>query len=194
MDTEMHGLTKALVKKILEHATAFDWTLQGFGMLRTYITPEIRLHIWDDRYKVDNVSTLHTHPWHFHSDVIAGVVEQYRYSVLPNENDKDTWVQGEILCGEGGGETGKKDLVRLLREGREVYLAGESYRQSAHEIHDSQPVNGTVTIIRREFLDDADHAFVYYREADGWVTAEPRMATDDEVLEICGYSLERWFA
>lgn len=38
-----------------------------------------------------------------------------------------------------------------------------------------------MTLVRREFLPDTEHAHVFFKESDGWVSAEPRAATTDEV-------------
>lgn len=189
-------INKALVRKILEHPFGFEWSLQGFGMLRLYLEPEIRLHVWDSRFTVESVSQTHTHPWNFHSTVVAGVVRNTRYHEV--DSHKATGARTKalrrqtILCGVGGGLEGDPEDVELWAEPVEVYGAGHSYTQRAHEIHVSEPYDGTVTIIRREFLDDQDHAYVYF---DGdWVSAEPRPASNLEVAQITEYALKRWFA
>lgn len=184
-----------LVKAILEHPGDFEWSLQGFGMMRTYLAPEVRLHVWDSRYRVDGVTDMHTHPWHFHSEVIVGHVINTRY-VHTMRDDKHAmrYRQKEILCGVGGHETGRENNVLLMRDSPEIIIAGQTYTQLAHEIHSSAPADGTVTIITREFLDDADHAFVYALEGSDWVSAEPRPATAEEVKEICSSALRAWFS
>jgi hypothetical protein len=184
---------QVLVKAILEHPGGFDWSLQGFGMLRTYLTPEIRLHVWDSRYKVENVSTLHTHPWHFHSYVVAGYVVNQRFIKGDEWRSPANYREQEILCGPGGHETDKSSNVFLWQGVKERYGEGDSYTQKAHEIHESTPEDGTVTIVRREFLEDADHAFVYIPIGEEWVSAEPRKAKKAEVQDICQYALTAWF-
>lgn len=184
-----------LIKAILEHPGDFEWSLQGFGMMRLYLAPEVRLHVWDSRYRVDGVTDMHTHPWHFHSEVIAGEVVNTRYcQTTLADGSGDHYRQKEILCGVGGHETGREQRVALVRDPPEEIIAGQTYTQLAHEIHSSAPADGTVTIITRAFLDDVDHAFVYAREGSDWVSAEPRPATAQEVKEITQRALEIWFA
>jgi hypothetical protein len=193
------SLVKPLVKSILEHPHDREWSLQGFGMLRTYLAPELRLHVWDARSKVPFVSEIHTHPWNFHSYVVAGLVYNIRYErklfgVKFVMGDEGPFREQEILCGEGGHETDKEaELVLLRPDPTEIVREGEQYTQRAHEIHRSQPEDGTVTIIEREFLDDADHAFVYVPRDNDWVSAEPRPATPNEVEAITRNALSRWF-
>ena len=188
-------ITKGLVRHLLEHPETVDWTLQGFGMLRCYLEPELRLHVWDSRFKAAEVSELHTHPWHFYSLVVAGRVRNYRFV----ESDGTSQETGgaiprrrqTIRCGEGGGLVGEPVDVFLTEQPTEIYVQGNVYTQLAQEIHRSVPEDGTVTIIEREFLDDTEHAYVYFQGE--WVTAEPRAATPTEVETILSASLERWF-
>lgn len=185
------NITPALVKMILLNHRHFEWTLQGFGMLRTYIGKELRLHVWDSRFQVDDVTQMHTHPWNFRSLVVAGQVENVRYVERPEWQAFDRY---EILCGEGGHITSEPEQVYLSAEPPEIYAAGHVYSQEANEIHSSHPLDGTVTLIYREFLDDEDHAYVYCEQGKEWISAEPRAATPAEVGAICQNALERWFA
>lgn len=57
-----HKITKLFVKTILSNPENFKWSIQGLGMLRVYLSDEVRLHIWDSRFKVPGVSPLHNHP------------------------------------------------------------------------------------------------------------------------------------
>lgn len=179
---------KGLVQRILEKPFQYEWTKQGLGMLRTYIAPEIRLHVWDHRLKFHNVSELHTHPWNFHSVVVAGKVINQRY--VESDDGRDILRQ-TIKCGEGGGLVGNPEVVKLTSGMRESYVEGDIYLQNAAEIHRSAPLDGTVTIIHREFLDDTEHAYVYFE--DDWVTAEPSPAGGVERDDVCARALERWF-
>jgi hypothetical protein len=191
--------TKQLTKAILEHADSFDWTLQGLGMLRTYLSLEVRLHVWHSGFKFKEgdqiASELHTHPWNFHSLVVAGRVRNYRFlevagtslgtgQAIPRKRQT-------IRCGEGGGLIGDPVDVFLAEQPTETFEEGETYTQKAEEIHRSLPDDGTVTIIEREFLDDTEHAFVYFRGE--WISAEPRPATPEEVAEITGFALQTRF-
>lgn len=192
-----HSLVKPLVRSIIEHPFDHEWSLQGFGMLRTYLdSKDLRLHIWDSRFKVADVSELHTHPWNFHSYVVSGEVKNRRYTKNPADSiligiaEAGVYREQEILCGEGGHETDRSREVALVPGRLERVFENDHYSQLAHEIHRSEPVDGTVTIIAREFLDDDDHAFVYVPQDQEWVSAEPRPATREEVGEICAKAFE----
>jgi thymidylate synthase (FAD) len=41
----MRLAVNALVRKVLENPDRFDWQIQGLGMLRTYLSREVRLHL-----------------------------------------------------------------------------------------------------------------------------------------------------
>jgi hypothetical protein len=185
-------LTKLLVKAILQKATDYKWSIQGLGMLRLYLSDDLRLHVWDDRYRVKNVSVLHTHPWAFDSVVVAGRIHQYRYEEVKLGEGLGYWVT-TIKCGEGGGVTGEKEPVNLKRGPLETFHEGSAYRQWAHEIHESFPENGTVTLVTRHFQQDKDHARVFWPSGE-WVSAEPRTATRTEIMAIASNALERWFS
>lgn len=182
---------RRLAEQILEDPTRYEWSLQGFGMLRFYITQEIRLHIWDSRYRVGNVSGIHTHPWHFTSTVLAGQIEQYRYHRYHTAHGLSGFDEYVIRAGEGGGLEGIPTPVLLRRSPLEIVKAGDHYKQRAEEIHLSQPVDGTVTIVFRELADpkDADHAYVYVPAGEEWVSAEPRVATEKEIFDIAARAL-----
>lgn len=189
--------TKLLVKKILEKPLGHDWSIQGFGMLRLYLADELRMHIWNSKKMVEDVSLIHTHPWDFVSEVVVGQITNVRYTEsTPGTPFSLKHQYAKIRCGVGGGiakgelqaERGEKWLVA---QDREIYSIGETYTQSANEIHRSEPKDGTVTIVRRYFKSDPDHAYVFWDHGD-WVSAEPRKATDEEVLFFCNEAL-KWF-
>lgn len=183
-------MKKLLVKKILQNPLNYNWSIQGLGMLRLYLSDEVRLHVWDSRYTIRNVSVLHTHPWDFESEVIVGAVEQKRYK----ESETGAPFHFSILkCGEGGCLVSESHRVNLIEFPVESYSEGRSYTQVADEIHESFPVTGTVSIVTRKFREDRDHAKVYWRYGEEWVSAEPRIATCAEIMEITRKSLDLWF-
>ncbi len=163
--------------------------------MRLYLDEIRRLHIWDSSLKVPNVSEMHTHPWNFRSHVVAGIVQNEKFvyadRVSP-ERGAMLYNRQRIFCGVGGGLEGEPDKVLLASTGLHTYVERETYREEAYEIHVSRPQDGTVTIVRREFLDDSDHAYVYWYEGD-WVSAEPRPATIREIGKVTENALEQWF-
>jgi len=185
--------TKETVKFILQNANRFEWSLQGLGMLRLYLSKELRLHIWDDRYKVPNVSEVHSHPWTFRSTIIAGVMYEYRYT--PNSQIGYNYSGVLIQCGENSCIKEKLPGLRLHNE-KKFYHEGEDYELAHDVLHSSHALSGTVTLVRRFFREDTEHAKVYwpvFGTDPGWVDAKPRKATPKEIKAIVGNALERHF-
>lgn len=186
-----HEELETLLMNPLEH----EWTIQGLGMLRTYLDPEktLRLHVWADLARYDNVSELHTHPWDMKSDILIGSIRQHRYVPALDPDLFPTHRCQKILCGEGGGLCGIPTFAHLREMLPETYSAGDSYRQLWWEIHRSDPMDGTVTLVERQFTADPDHAYVFWPHGEEWVTAEPRPATEEETKDICDNALDLWF-
>jgi hypothetical protein len=160
-------------------------------MLRLYLSTETRLHVWDTRFAVPDVSTIHNHPWSFESYIVAGAIKQRRYIVSP---DGKPFNVSTILAGPGGGLRTAPQPVKLEAQDLEVYGEGDSYTQTTDEIHWSMPEDGTVTLVTRRFVKaDRDHARVFWPAGADWVSAEPRPATSREIHEIMSRALERWF-
>ena len=98
-------LIQELVRLILVNANKFEWTLQGFGMLRLHLSGGVRLNIWDSRFRVPGVSTLHSHPWWFTSLIVSGSLANVRYMETIGGM---AFSSAEIKPGPGGGL--RKDL------------------------------------------------------------------------------------
>jgi hypothetical protein len=191
------------VKRILQDPLAENrrWTLQGFGMLRLYVSDDEvwRLHLWDSDMSVEDVSAVHDHPWDLTSTVISGHLMNQRFTHVTNPqahlNDVralcEVWRAQQIRTGEGGHPLGPPEHWYLQRQPLESYRADESYHQDAPEIHESIPTPGTVTLVKRTFSRPRDIATSCYRTAH-WVSAEPRPATDKEVMHFANLALARW--
>lgn len=180
------------IKALLRHADEFEWSLQGFGMFRTYFAEEFRVHLWDLRFAAPGVSTVHTHPWHFKSTVVAGRLRNVIYGRW-NAGETTHHMQ-KILCGPGGGLVDEPYNVRLEVRTEREYLGGTSYMQRATDLHETIPEQGTVTTVTRNFLPDTEHAYVCWPLGTEWGTAEPRPATREEIRTAAAYALERWFS
>ncbi len=197
-----HTLIKRLVQSILENPLKYEWTIQGFGMLRMYLpgSENIRMHIWDSRYRVPDVSDIHTHPWNFESYVVVGEVVNYRYH--ENKSTREGvlgpgnrhWKQ-DIHCGTGGCVVGKPQLTVLGQGVINQVIEGQTYHQNYKEIHKSVPQDGTITLVKRTVQSgqSVDMAHVFWRENEQWVTAEPKPADWNTVTDITQHSLNRWF-
>lgn len=185
---------RPLVKLILEQATSFAWELKGLGLMRTYLSDDLKLHVWDKQSQIDNVSMTHEHPWSFESLIVAGCLKQYRlqrYShwVLGSEPFESSIVQ----CGPGGRLLTDVDLCHLHRGQLETYHEGQGYKQDSREIHQSLPEDGTVTLVRRISYQPARAARVYWPANEEWVSSEPIMATPEKIRRIADNTLRTWF-
>jgi len=174
---------RALIRFILENPPAAGWSVQGFGMLRLYLGSDrvYRLHIWDDRLRVPEVTTIHDHPWDLESQVICGAIENTRFAVVDPSGVYPRFRQQKILCGENAHTISEPILVGLRSQSGERILPGQSYSQFRDEVHSTAYARGTVTLVRRTFHADRDHARVFYPAGERWVDAAPREATVDEI-------------
>jgi hypothetical protein len=206
MSVDATMFARPFVLDVLKHCMDYEWSLQGFGMLRAYVTKELRLHVWDSRYKVDNVTMVHDHPWDFVSYVASGKIVNTMYVVHPYKvTDEQAWrlrkpfLKAQIVCGTGGGNDpatlrSRGEKVWLMPLSPETYVEGYTYKQAASEVHHTSYDDGTVTLVRRKFLPDTEHAHVFFNADEDWVSAEPRAATPDEVSSICAKALVSWRA
>src|SRR5690348_1365077 len=90
------SIQAALVRSILERWNAYEWTVQGFGMVRTKIANVGRIHVWDSRVRVALVSDIHAHPWELRSTVISGELINQRFNVRSKGEDGIPYVESTI--------------------------------------------------------------------------------------------------
>lgn len=184
-----------------------EWSVQGMGMLRRYLEVEEpvpgqtrRIHVWDSRLQVPDVSLMHTHPWDMQSQVFFGYLRNERYEYVDIEpdayaGDARWYYRQDLRPGEGGGLLSKPVKVRLrLAKVDDVYAGGPAYTQTKNEIHVSRPDDGCVTIVDRIVPEgsDPDHAYTFWpyeNGEDGWVDAFPRPASQAEVIFITTQAL-----
>lgn len=183
----MQQISRDLVEFILSNSHSFKWSIQGFGMLRLYLPGDARLNVWDSRYRVNNVSLMHNHPWNFDSVVVSGCLRNIRYRLKSGSTMYHT---GRIQPGPGGGLLEQLPDTPLIALSAEKYEAGSVYRQEADEIHVSDPEDGTITINYRERV-QPDQALVFWPTGEEWVSAEPRPAVSDEVESITSLALRK---
>ncbi len=190
-DTETRfNITRSLVENILRNAHNYRWTLQGFGMLRTYLPGDVRLAVWHSDFRVPNVSLIHDHPWDFNSQVIAGELHNQRYV---ETNDGRRMMCRTIKPGVGLKMIAEDTPAMLSKKSTELYLAGETYYQKHNEIHESLPEDGTVTIVSRKRAGE-DIARVFYPRGEEWVSGEPHDANLGTITAMTRYALDRWFS
>ncbi len=189
-------ILRASIRKMLQNPYIFEWTLQGFGMLRCYIPgpvydKQFRLNVWDHKLATPSVSTVHDHPWHFKSWIINGNFTNVRFV-----EDHFPGVPFEYRVIKTGIDGTPQDDTRLRMNLRmlepEHYSTGDVYEQKAEEIHNSIPARGTVTLNARIRIGDGEHARVFWPADTDWVDAKPRPAARREIGAACALAQESW--
>lgn len=183
---------RAMTHFILRNATAFEWRLQGMGMLQLRLTSDMRLHIWDDRFAVPNVSMIHDHlQWGLHSTIISGELRNVRYADKKYMEYGEPYDYAVFEAGEGA-HMAKPPECRWLAVIDSIrYRPGESYVQQPEEIHETKAERGTVTIMS-QFRTGSSQARIFWPRGTEWVSAEPRRATPGEITSIAENALENW--
>lgn len=191
------NIQAALVRAILEKWSAYEWTVQGFGFVRTKIANVGRIHVWDSSLRTPNVSDLHTHPWPLHSTIISGELLNVRYSVL-GDGDTDgrlptiPHVHSRLKTGEGGGLVGDQYDVELMVKIPEHYLPGDTYEQAPDEVHRTIAQDGTVTLLTRPQGPPLEEASVFWRRGSHWVSAEPCSIIGRPLQSVIDRALAAW--
>lgn len=186
---------RALVKDAVSVGNGRRWTVQGFGMLRTYLPfgpnpKRFRLNVWNPALAVPGVSVIHDHPWDFTSWIINGNFRNIRF--VEDYHNGDPFKFMTIKCGEDGCAMSPPSSIRLRSLPCEHYVAGDIYHQDGAEVHASAYDAGTVTLNDR--VGDTEHARVFWSdEPKGyWVDAKPREATLGEVQSTMALALSKW--
>lgn len=191
MKIDFDKFGKNEVHQIFNEMDKFEWSIQGFGFMRTYLDDDEihRLHIWTNEYRVKNVSDIHDHPWDFESKIIAGVLINNRYKVTPDKFG--SYKQQKIRPGAAkmlGEPTGcSLDVLQ-----KETYFEGGRYSQKATEVHRTELYGSAISIIKRDFIGDREQALSYYKADEKWVDAKPRPATRKEAWNIICESYKRF--
>ncbi len=181
-----------LVKFVLSNAILFPWTVSGLGMMRTYITETMKIHVWHSSLLVENVTLHHNHPWAFESTVIAGKVMDSTFTL------HDDVVEMGHIYREVTLDVGKPGGNNMIDEGRHVWLVadepttlnpGDSYKHKPEDIHFVNFVDGSVTLIDKHMGDVEDHAKVYVPTGEKWVDAKPRKATPSQAEYVARIAL-----
>jgi hypothetical protein len=179
---------RTMARFILINAWRFEWSLQGLGMLRLHIEgSNSRLHVWDRRFAYPGASPMHDHQqWALSSTILSGQITNFRYV---EREDGEAYLYHTIKAGYGCYAKHDPLPIRLARLAPEHYFPGEAYSQRPEEIHETVPVDGTVTLMRKTPTADSEAARVFWPANEKWGTAEPRKAIDSEVQAITQYAL-----
>lgn len=186
------GIRAALVRSILEQWQSYEWTMQGFGFIRTKLANVGRIHVWDSSLAVPRVSTIHTHPWPLCSTIISGELINCRFE--ESEHGDLPYLRSRLTTGEGGGLIGDPEPVMLVRREPESYTAGSRYMQLPTEIHRTLAQDGTVTLLERPQGPPLEEALTFWPQGTAWVSAEPQRIERWQIESVITYALARWSA
>jgi hypothetical protein len=179
------------VRTILERAEAYEWSVQGFGLLRLYLRDDARLHIWDPELAYDNVSVIHDHSWDLESTIVVGRMTNIRYE--ETQGPGDPYHKQSVVTGYKAHLLKEPENVVLEEYQPVIYIPGDVYSQKAAEIHQSVPDPYTVTFMKRK-ADIDGVANLYWPYGTSWGTAKPRKATEEEVFRASLRVLEKHYA
>lgn len=181
-----------LIHDRIMHPLDYEWRSHGIGMLRTYLdhARTVRLNCWHHALVNPGISTMHTHPWTLRSTIIAGRLSNVRWErVKPGDAGAQPWVEDRIPCGRVPDPEfalkGEARTVYLRPLPVEIYTQGQTYSQKPEEIHATDFVDGTATLMFRSgHDDDQTEASVFWPLGDQWGDASRETTVDDIVETI----------
>lgn len=165
-----------------------DWSVQGMGMLRLYVRKIGRIHIWDSALRYPGVSMLHNHSWDLRSTVVCGSLVNTRYEEFPLGTP--THIRRTLVTGYNCEFVKPEEQVKLISGPREIYVAGDVYRQTARIIHRTDAEDSTITVMERN-EDTNGEADVLWPVGTAWGTAKPRRATNNEIEAVVGRAIKK---
>lgn len=176
------------------HLQVRPWTIQGLGMMRTYLSNGDRITIWHNDLIYPGVTRIHDHPWSFRSTVISGEMHDTRFDYARG-TAVDFWrgareyTRALITAGEG--KPSYLETVWLEPRRTNVVSMGHSYKHDWNDVHLTGFANGTVTYCHR-FDHQGPMAHVFWPVNEQYGSAEPRAATPEEVEKYTQAALEDW--
>lgn len=186
----------SLVKFILKNPIGLDWETQGMGFLRLRLPGDRRLHIFHRSLIYPNVSVIHDHrQWGFHSFIVTGILQNICYSFIQQSASEPmmTHEYCSLKCGIGCEFVpNSSGTCRLIMRPRETLSAGEFYAMEPNEIHETQAIDGTTTLIKQYRQAGVDSARVFWPIGGEWISAEPRKSTKKEILLVTQSALENF--
>ena len=174
-----------IVKQVMENPFNYEWELQGFGMLRTYIDKDTRLQIWLKDFIVPGVTDIHTHPWDFESFIYQGQISNFIFKEYAlHDQVSGEWFQSDrclILTGVTAFVKEKTPII-LKPLDKVEYSRGDIYFHGKDVPHRINFVDGTITILTKSNIHEDSLAYSYVQNGGEWVSAAPRIATKEEII------------
>lgn len=189
------GHCKSLVKLILQKPLQFEWETHGMGFLRLRLPGDKRLHIFDSSLRYPNVSMIHNHTqWSFVSHILSGCMQNIEYDF--DEESKEfinTHKFCTIECGIGCKKIGADSFCRLKKTKIRKLFAGESYSMESTDLHETDAIDGTVSIISQYRNRGITTALVFWEIGSEWVSGEPRKSTKQEIISTTQLALDKFY-
>ena len=174
-----------IVKQVMENPFNYEWELQGFGMLRTYIDKNTRLQIWLKDFIVPDVTDIHTHPWDFQSFIYQGQITNFIFKEYALQDQvSGEWFQSDrclILTGVTAFVKEKTPII-LKPLDKVGYSRGDIYFHGKDVPHRIDFIDGTITILTKSNIHEDSLAYSYVQNGGEWVSAAPRLATKEEII------------
>ena len=187
-----------LARFLLENARKFMW-IGGVNAIGCDVSSGrgtvCTLRVYDSRYAIaGHPEYIHSHSYGFHSRVVAGVMAEQRFVKVDDSDPR-----GEIYRSRRFGTDYKPigGVENILLRGAPVieHPAGEEYCIGQGELHRAFPLDGTVTVIRRNFGEITAPSIIAWRaeaaDQDYSTKAEP--VNPAILADIVLNSLATWF-
>jgi hypothetical protein len=171
--------------------SGLDWRGHGIGFMKAYIDPDKRwrINVYHEMLRVPGISLMHDHPWGLFSHVRAGQLVNTRWHRSHKKSQGAVlFNEGRINCADYAGLEGTPQVVPLVKERREVYHAGDFYRQNPEEIHETTALNGTVTLLERIPVHSDGRAHIFWPMGEEYGDAT-RKISDDEIYAVAASAL-----
>ena len=187
---------------ILKNPFKYEWEIQGFGMMRTYIAENTRLQIWNSNLVIKDVTDVHTHPWDFSSVILQGKIINIIYKEVSETYYKAKKYNRCLI------ETGEDAYIKeatevyLRKAGRYTYEHNRKncknytnvYTHKKHIPHKIKFVDGTITVLTKlnisNDINNRKLAYSYVKDGMEWISAAPRPATKEEIVDTITKALK----
>jgi hypothetical protein len=177
-----------LIKSVLRESSKYDWTAQGFGMIRCYLDKahDWRVNVWTEEFRVKGVSDIHNHPWHFQSWIIAGSLTNEIY--YPSGDGHIRLQRVEFTPGIDSDLKIQQHETRWYKVKLATHYDGATYKQNKDEIHRTSPSDLCVTLNYR-VREGEDRASSFIKPSSAWVDAKPYQIDGKTAACICDKAL-----
>lgn len=153
----MEDIVQRVLRILIDEPLSLDWRVHGIGFIKAYVTPDksTRLNIYNKKFITPGITIHHDHPWHLTSRILAGELTNTRFKRMKTtldieaSDEYEIFNEGVINCANFRGVEDRPRLAYLASCKPEVYGPGKTYMQFADEIHKTEAVDGTVTLMRR---------------------------------------------